>query len=315
MNRMFLVATAFAVAAALQSAPAQALNTRSFISANGSDTNACTRTAPCRTLQKAHDSTSARGEINVLDPAGYGTVIITKAISIVNDGVGSAGVLVPSGGTGITINGGVTDVINLRGLIIEGAGVGQTGIAFNTGALLTVQNCVIRAFAGNGIAFLPNGSSGLFVSDAFIANNGKGVGGNGIYVSPSGSGIVGAVFNRVEAVSNGGGIQLDGHLSTGTVQGTVEDSVASNNTIGFFVQSNLGQALTSLTVIRSVSANNSTGIEADTSRATIRIGQSTVTGNVTGWLSFGDGILESYGDNYIHGNGGNSGSLTPISKQ
>src|SRR5262245_44935120 len=106
MNRTFLVATAFAVAAALQSAPAQALNTRSFISANGLDTNACTRTAPCRTLQKAHDETNSGGEISLLDPGGYGTVTITKAISIVNDGVGSTGILVPSAGTGITINAG-----------------------------------------------------------------------------------------------------------------------------------------------------------------------------------------------------------------
>ena len=74
------------IAVGLISAPAQALNIRSFISANGSDANACTRTAPCRTLQKAHDETNSGGEINLLDPADYGTVIISKAISIVNDG-------------------------------------------------------------------------------------------------------------------------------------------------------------------------------------------------------------------------------------
>ena len=111
------------LALGLSTAPAHALNTRSFISANGLDTNACTRTAPCRTLQKAHDETNAGGEINMLDPAGYGTVTITKSISIVNDGVGSAGVLVPPGGIGITVNAGASDRINLRGLIIEGAGV------------------------------------------------------------------------------------------------------------------------------------------------------------------------------------------------
>src|SRR5882724_7095100 len=126
-----------ALACLLHIPPAQALNTRSFISANGLDTNPCTRTQPCRTLQKAHDSTSAGGEINMLDPAGYGIVTITKAISIVNDGVGSAGILVPSAGTGITINAGTNDKINLRGLIIEGAGVGENGIAFATGKSLT----------------------------------------------------------------------------------------------------------------------------------------------------------------------------------
>ena len=156
----------------LSSSPASALNTRSFISASGADTNPCTRTAPCRTLQKAHDSTSAGGEINMLDPAGYGPVTITKSISIVNDGVGSAGVLVPSGGTGITISAGATDVINLRGVIIEGAGAGDTGIRFNTGKSLTIENCVVRGVTGNGIRFFPTGSSALAVSNSLIASNG-----------------------------------------------------------------------------------------------------------------------------------------------
>src|SRR6266571_8637351 len=101
--------TASLLALGLGMAPAHALNTRSFVSASGLDTNSCARTAPCRTLQVAHDKTSPGGEINMLDPAGYGTVIITKSISIMNDGVGSAGVLVPSGGTGITINAGAGD--------------------------------------------------------------------------------------------------------------------------------------------------------------------------------------------------------------
>src|SRR5258705_9770281 len=99
------VFTASVIVVGLGAAPVHALNTRSFISANGVDTNACTRTAPCRTLQKAHDSTSASGEINMLDPAGYGTVTIAKSISIINEGVGSAGVLVPAGVDGITIAG------------------------------------------------------------------------------------------------------------------------------------------------------------------------------------------------------------------
>jgi hypothetical protein len=73
----------------LNATPAQALNTRSFISALGSDANPCTRSAPCRTLAFAITQTSAKGEINILDPADYGTVTIDKSISIVNDGVGS----------------------------------------------------------------------------------------------------------------------------------------------------------------------------------------------------------------------------------
>ena len=111
--------------AMLSSAPASAQNTRSFVSAqSGSDSNNCTRLSPCRTFAVAFTNTVAGGEINTLDPGGYDPLTITHAISIVS-GLGEAGVLVPSGGTGITINAGASDIINLRGLIIEGAGVGS----------------------------------------------------------------------------------------------------------------------------------------------------------------------------------------------
>ena len=56
--------------------------TRVFVAAQGSDSNPCTFAAPCRTFQHAHDMVAAGGEIDVLDPAGYGAVIITKSISI-----------------------------------------------------------------------------------------------------------------------------------------------------------------------------------------------------------------------------------------
>src|SRR5262245_22076997 len=81
--------------------PAQAQPARVFVAAQGSDSNPCTFAQPCRTFQKAHDTVAARGEIDVLDPAGYGTVTITKAISI--QGHGFAGIGVASGANWITI--------------------------------------------------------------------------------------------------------------------------------------------------------------------------------------------------------------------
>lgn len=119
----------------------------------------------------ARGNTNAGGEINMLDPAGYGTVVITKSISIVNVGLGPAGVLVPDSGTGITINAGTTDIINLRGLIIDGAKVGGTRIQFNSDKTLTIENCVVRNLAGNGISFNPTGSSNLAESNTFVADN------------------------------------------------------------------------------------------------------------------------------------------------
>ena len=109
--------------------PAQALNTRSWISGKGADNAGCGPIAtPCRTLQFAHDQTAAGGEIDVLDPAGYGAVVINKSISIVNDGVGVAGVLAGAGANAITINAGASDRVLLRGLAIEGASTGANGV-------------------------------------------------------------------------------------------------------------------------------------------------------------------------------------------
>src|ERR1051326_1536526 len=123
--RVLLVALAATLlACAFNSTTASAQSTRVFVAAQGSDGNACTFAAPCRTFQHAHDVVAAGGEIDVLDPAGYGALTITKSISI--QGHGFSGISVPSGATGVTINAGATDKINLNGLILDGGGVGAS---------------------------------------------------------------------------------------------------------------------------------------------------------------------------------------------
>src|SRR5437763_8402706 len=97
----------------LHAAPAQG-QTRMFVAAQGSDSNACSFAAPCRTFQHAHDTVAAGGEIDVLDPAGYGAVTISKSISI--QGHGYAGITAATpGGSGITVAVGAiaTDKVNL----------------------------------------------------------------------------------------------------------------------------------------------------------------------------------------------------------
>jgi len=232
----------------------------------------------------------------------------------VNPGGFEAGIVVPSGGNGIVIAAGVNDAVSLRGLTIEGAGIGSTGIQFNTGKSLTIANCIIRHLTTNGISFFPNTSSNLAVSNTVAADNGL----HGIYVLPGGSGTVTAVFNRVEANNNAAaGIHVDGSISTGTVNATVSESVAAHNNAGagFSAATAAGHASNTLTVFHSVSASNSFGIAAVGPGATLRLAQSVVAGNEAGWFVFNSGVAASYGDNYIDGNGSNTGSLTLVSKQ
>src|SRR3989442_530176 len=93
--------TAALLALGLAAAPAQATIFRTFVSAHGSDANACTLALPCRTFAAAFAQTSPGGIIDVLDPAGYGALTIDKSITII--GRDWASVLVTSG-DGITIS-------------------------------------------------------------------------------------------------------------------------------------------------------------------------------------------------------------------
>src|SRR5215472_7284672 len=82
MRTLIAVAAVVAILV-LDCAPAAAQATRVFVSTHGSDSNACSVAAPCRSFQHAHDVATANGEIDVLDPGGYGAVNIAKSISIV----------------------------------------------------------------------------------------------------------------------------------------------------------------------------------------------------------------------------------------
>jgi len=312
-------AVGLAFAGVLSTAPAQAQNQHSFVSSLGNDANACTLAAPCRHLQAALAATISGGEIAILDTAGYNggtTVTISHAVSIVNPGGFEAAIAPPSGGNGIVINAGTNDAVSLRGLSIDGGGVaGTTGIVFNSGASLTVENCIVRHMANDGIDFTSTTATSAFtVSNSLVADNG----GTGIFLSPTGSTT--AVFNRDEVNNNiGDGIVVVGSTSAGTntVNATVSDSVAAGNgDTGFFSATGSGKAPTSLMIFHSVAANNGTGVGASgTNGVTVRLANSTVTGNTFGWATETSAVIASYGDNYIDGNGSNTGSLTSISKQ
>jgi hypothetical protein len=151
-------------------------------------------------------------------------VTITKAISIVNDGVGVATIRASSNNA-ITINAGASDSVHRRGLTIEGIG-GANGILFNTGGNLAVEYCVIQNFAFAGIKISPSTTSNFWVSNTIASNNGD----TGIFVGPTGSAIVKGVMSKVTTNNNFDGIKVVGAFTTGAALNvTIVDSVASNN--------------------------------------------------------------------------------------
>src|SRR5260221_6508346 len=160
---------------------AQGQATRTWVSGVGDDVNPCSGTAPCKTFAGAISKTAAGGEIDALDPGGYGAVTITKAITI--DGGGFASVLVSSGTNAIVVNAGGLDQITLRNLSITGVGTGLTGVDFVNGLALHVKNCQIDGFTNFGIHFRPGATAFLFVSDTRVSRAAAG----GIFVDGSSS--------------------------------------------------------------------------------------------------------------------------------
>ena len=152
---------------------ANAQATRTWVSGVGDDANPCSRTAPCKTFAGAISKTAAKGEISVLDPAGFGALTITKSITVNGDGT-LAGIL-SANVSGIIINAGATDVVTIRNLSINGAGTGLNGIRWIAGKALHVENCKISGIGnntvgnGNGIVVALTATAGnLFVKDTNI---------------------------------------------------------------------------------------------------------------------------------------------------
>ena len=171
MNR-YVAAGAFAMAL-LVPLPAFATAQRTFVASAGNDGYPCTLSQPCRSFATAIGKTADKGEVIVLDSAGYGPFTITQSVSVIAPAGVYAGVTVTSG-AGITIDGSAI-AVTLRGLSVNGQG-GTTGILFAQGAALTVDGCEVANLnpSGTGIEIYALGSR-TTIQDAVIRNNGAGV--------------------------------------------------------------------------------------------------------------------------------------------
>jgi len=283
----------------LPAAPAQAQAARTFVSAAGSDSNNCTNVAtPCRHLATAYAATAANGEIDVLDPANYGALTITGPVTI--EGHGWASIAAVSGNQAITINANTGDKINIIGVVLDGNAVARTiGIQFNSGGNLTVRDSVIRNFSVFGILFAPTSSSAsqLFVSNTLVSDNGDG----GIVITPAGTTT--AVLDHVE-LKNNASSGLFVPAGTPTINTTVSDSVIANNTSGIYADSMSGASISIMVRNSTIANSGGDGLVAQGTGATILVTRSTITGNIAGWSAFSGGVVTSYGDNNIDGNGG-----------
>jgi hypothetical protein len=240
---------------------AKAVAKLAWVSSSGQNSGSCGAIrSPCQTLQYAHDvAVLAGGVIAIRDSGAFGPLTIAKAVNIVNDGAGTAMIVnTTAGGTAITVKAGVNDKVVLRGLTVEGGGSGQTGVAFVSGASLSIEKCSVRNFAVTGIALGPIHKAAMVVSDTVSENNGA----YGIYIQPrtQTETIFHASLLRVQTNNNSGhGIGVYGNFSPNArVIATITDSASLNNHgVGYhMLGGNIGDVNVKTLLIRSSAHGN-----------------------------------------------------------
>lgn len=292
-----------AVSVILTAGTVAAQATRTWISGVGDDVNPCSRTAPCKTFAGAISKTAPAGEINALDPGGFGAVTITKSMTL--DGGGQvAGVLV-SGTNGIIVAAGPTDTVIIRNLDINGLGTGLNGIDFLSGKRLIIENCNIYGFITRNVSIESStANSYVTISNSTIHDGSN----NGIVVQPS-IGPVSVVLEHVRSVHNN---NIGLVVSNGTVQAF--NSVFSNNT-NAGVEAHAGGTVD---VVSSLLSTNGNGIESTAGSPIVRISNTAIVDNTNSGFNMGSpsAQIHSFGNNQFAGNAlPNIGTLVPISEQ
>ncbi len=286
--------------------------TGTWVSGVGDDVNPCSRTAPCKTFAGAISKTATCGEIRVLDPGSFGTITITKSITI--DGTGTLATILNSGGiSGVTINltnaaetGGCFTVI-LRNISINGSSttlIGSNGIR----DVSTVAHSVHVEQVGiqhqqRGVSIATNAANTkFFMKDVDIRHTTV----HGIDVAPTAGQQVRLNLHDVRSRQSAG----DGLRLANNVQGTVNSSQFEGNNNGVNV------VATSVTMMLrdSVLSNNAASGLVNGSTATTLLDGMTINGNGTGILNNTGGFLFGYGNNAVGFNGTdvNGGAITSL---
>ena len=316
MNKFTFHLIAVLVCIAFGTSIAQAQANRTWVSGTGDDANPCSRTAPCKTFAGAISKTAINGEIDAMDPGGYGTVTITKSMTL--DGTGTFAAIASPIGSGIAIVFTTSDTqdpvksVRIRGLSITGGGsstcgglscgtrTGIRGIFVSPSSLgqpkLIVQDTVIDGFTGDGILFTPNGGD-LVVSHTVIRNND----GAGIKLDTGGANIVHATIDNSMLILNGDGLRVED-----AVRATVKDSSLSNNAQNGLAAINLSASSQTQILHSMIAENRQNGIQAggNITFATVQVAESMIVHNNVGVaFSNANGRINSWGNNYVSLNG------------
>ena len=308
---------------ALFAAPALAQATRTWVSGVGDDANPCSRTAPCKTFAGAISKTAAGGEINCLDPGGFGGVTVVKAMTFICDTT-EGGVLV-TGTNAFTINAGDADVVTISGIDMFGptAGPGLNGVRFINGAGLNIRNSTIKGFSAQGVSFEVGAGDTAFLNMDNVILIGNGTNGDtttsGIKIAPQNGATANVTLNNVRlSNSQNVGLRLDLTGTTGTrINANVSHSSFTNSSVGVQLKAPAATGTIDANFTSNVISGNATlGVLGNGAAVTGRFGLNSITGNgagsaaaVTGVNAGGGSTLASYGNNALDGNFNNAAVL------
>lgn len=268
--------------------------TRTWVSGVGDDVNPCSRTAPCKTFAGALTKTAAGGEVDALDPGGYGTLTLTKSITI--DGGPYAGGILFSGTHGVVVNAAGATVV-LKNLNFHGGGTGLDAIRILAASKVLLDGCTIQGFTGSGINVLPGaGEVQLVVRNTTV--NGA------LAKAPATAGETSGGIQVASGTAVIGTSQLASGLIGLHVLSGARVLVNDTTVVGHSEQGVLAVGGAQVTLERSVVAQNGAGIKA-TAPAQVRISD-TMVGHNTG-LGL-DGPVVSFGNNRVAAGNGTDGA-------
>jgi hypothetical protein len=288
IRRSLVSAIALMGMAALGVETADAQATRAWVSGVGDDLNPCSRTAPCKTFAGAISKTAAGGEIDCLDPGGFGAVTITKSLTI-DCGTFTGGISA-SGVSGIIINAGVSDRVVIRNLVINGFGTGLNGIRLLQARHVLVENVAISGMTGNGIDMANASIMSLVVRDTRI-----GFVLNGLKMSGAGTGV--ANLDNVGITAATRGVEL----AVNTAFATINDSQITQS-FAAAVATTAGNGV--INVENSILTQNVLAVSAGSAGSLIRLSNNSIYNNTTGFSAVAGATIATANNNKTGGNGG-----------
>ena len=290
---LHLVIVALLVLAFSSLASAQA--TRTWVSGVGDDANPCSRTAPCKTFPGAISKTAVGGEIDCLDPGGFGAVTITKSITINCDQVG--GIL--SGPVNAIVINAAGGTVTIRAVDLQGAGSGINGVNIIAAAAVHLVDMNIYGFTQNGVNSSVGANLSLTMQNVNISECA-----NGVVLNDNAGFLTNADLDRVSVWNTGIGV-----LAENGTRMQIHNSTIFGNSNGL-QQANLNGNGSTVTVANTAFTNNGTAIQS-VNGASIGLSGNVITGSVGAVFNLNGGTISSTGnDNFVFGNPGGTGLLS-----